>query len=241
MNTDPLHLILLALLALAVGLGVAAQRRAAQHVARLAAAHARAERHSRALDLLGREVNALGLGLLGRAQVLGGEAGASFEAEARHFLALADAAAEAGACGREGRHLQDERFALGPVLAESVATARRQLGPGLRHWRLDPLLESLVVRADPRALRGALEQVLCRAARATHEGDFIDIRAVQTPQGVTIVVEDEGLGLAVEDLSPALHDGEEPRTRGLVLGLSLARTLLLAHGGELVIEAAPGV
>jgi signal transduction histidine kinase len=241
MNTDPLHLILLALLALAVGLALTAQRRAARLVPRLAAARAQAERHSRALDLLGREVNALGLGLLGRAQVLGGEAGGSFEAEARHFLALADAAAEAGACGRDGRHLRDERFALGPVLAESVATARRQLGPGLRHWRLDPLLESLVVRADSRALRGALVQVLCRAARATHEGDFIDIRAVQTPQGVTIVVEDEGLGLAVDDLSPALHDGEEPRTRGLVLGLSLARTLLRAHGGELVMEAAPGV
>jgi hypothetical protein len=58
--------------------------------------------------------------------------------------------------------------------------------------------------------------------------------------GLTLV-EDEGLGLAVDDLSPALHDGEEARTRGLVLGLSLARSLLRAHGGELVMEAAPGV
>lgn len=234
-------LLLLGALLLAVGLALAAQRRAAQLSASLATAHSHAEHKSRALDLLGREVNALGLGLLGRAQVLGGEAGASFEVEARHFLALADAAAEAGANGRADCSLRDERFALGPILADSAATARRQLGPGVRHWRLDPVLESLVVRADRRTLRGALVQVLCRAARATHEGDFIDIRAVQTPQGVTIVVEDEGLGLAVDDLSPALHDGEEARTRGLVLGLSLARSLLRAHGGELVMEAAPGV
>lgn len=240
MATVPLVLLLLPPLLLAAGFALAARREARRLTARLAAAQARAERDARALHLMAREVNALGLGLLGRAQVLGGEAGAGFEAEARQILALADAVVEAsGACDAE-RRLRDERFALGPVLAEAVDAARRHLGPGLRHWRLDPRLESLIVRADARALRGALVQVLCRAARATHEGDFIDIRAVQTPQGITIVVEDEGLGVAVEDLSPS-QDPEEPRTRGLVLGLSLARSLLRAHGGELVMEAAPGV
>lgn len=234
-------LLCLSLLVLVTGLGVAALFRLRQLTARLAAAAARATRGGRALDLMAREVHGLGLGLLGRAQVLGGEAGAGFEAEARRILSLADAVVEAHGVVSAARALRDERFALGPVLADSVEAAQRQLGPGLRHWRLDPLLESLVVRADARALRGALVQVLCRAARATGEGDFIDIRAVQTPQGVTIVVEDEGLGLAVDDLSPVLHGGEEPRTRGLVLGLSLARALLRAHGGELVMEAAPGV
>ncbi|HEV7457957.1 MAG TPA: sensor histidine kinase [Roseococcus sp.] len=229
------------LLVLAAGLGLAALFRLRQLTARLAAAEARATRGGRALDLMAREVHGLGLGLLGRAQVLGGEAGAGFEAEARRILALADAVVEAHGVVNAARALRDERFALGPVLADSVEAARRQLGPGLRHWRLDPVLESLVVRADARALRGALVQVLCRAARATGEGDFIDIRAVQTPQGVTIVVEDEGLGLAVDDLSPVPNGSEEPRTRGLVLGLSLARALLRAHGGELVMEAAPGV
>jgi len=241
MPTDALLLLPLALLPLAAGLAILAHRHAGRLTARLAAAEARAERQGRALDLMAREVNALGLGLLGRAQVLGGEAGAGFEADARELLALADAVVEANGAAGGARSLRDERFALGPVIEEAVGTARRQLGPGLRHWRLNPVLESLIVRADPRALRGALVQVLSRAARATHEGDCIDIRAVQTPQGVTIVVEDEGLGLAVDDLSPAHHDGEEGRTRGLLLGLSLARALLRAHGGELVMEAAPGV
>ncbi len=241
MAFDPILILCLLAILLGLAAALATHRRAGRLAILLAVATARAERHNRALDLLGRELNALALGLLGRAQVLGGEAGAVFEAEARQLLALADAVAEAGEAGTGSRSLRDERFALGPVLAEAVATARRQLGPGVRHWRLDPVLESLIVRADSRALRGALVQVLCRAARATHEGDFIDIRAVQTPRGVTIVVEDEGLGLAVDDLAPAMHDGEEARTRGLVLGLSLARALLRAHGGELVMEAAPGV
>jgi signal transduction histidine kinase len=55
------------------------------------------------------------------------------------------------------------------------------------------------------------------------------------------VIEDEGVGLAIEDLAPATHDGAADRSRGLGCGLSLARALLRAHGGELVIESAPGI
>ena len=49
------------------------------------------------------------------------------------------------------------------------------------------------------------------------------------------------MGLAIEDLAPIAHDGGADRSRGLGFGLSLARSLLRAHGGELVIEAAPGI
>lgn len=234
-------LILLFLLLSSGVLVYLAQRRGTRLAAELATARDQAERSSRALDLLAREVSALALGQLGRAQVTGGEAGICFEAEARRILALTDSVMEAMGLSDTPRILRDERFALGPVMAEAVEAARQQLGPGLRHWRLDPQLASLIIRADPRALRGALAQVLCSAARATREGDVIDIRALRTPQGLTIVVEDEGLGLPIEDLTPAPVPEDAPRTRGLVLGLSLARALLRAHGGELVMEAAPGV
>jgi signal transduction histidine kinase len=82
-----------------------------------------------------------------------------------------------------------------------------------------------------------------RAARATREGDSIEVRLERAQDAIALVVEDEGLGLAAEDLAPAVHDGAEPRSRGFGLGLGLvvARSLLRAHGGELVVEAAPGV
>jgi len=241
MVLDILHLALLLMVAGALAWATRLHRRTSPMASKLASLRAQAERHARTLDLLSRDMNAAGLSLLGHAQVLGGVAGDGFQAEARHILTLADAAAEAGETTGEPRSLRDERFPFGAVLREAVDTAQRQLGPGLRHWRLDASLGPLVVRADRRALRGALVQVLCRAARATNEGDFIDVRALRTPQGITIVIEDEGAGLAVEDLSPAAQQGEAHHTRGLVLGLSLARALLRAHGGDLVMEAAPGV
>ncbi|UPY37046.1 sensor histidine kinase [Sediminicoccus sp. KRV36] len=244
MTIDPLHT-LLALLAVVAGLAATlATMRLPRLVAEAARQRDLAEARARSFGLLSRDLNSLGLALLGRAQVLATDAretGRAFEGEARNLLALADAAAEEAAGVVPGRGLNEERFPLAPILREAVAIAGAQLGPGKRHWRIAPAIENLAVTADRRALRGALVQVLGRAARATCEADVIDIRADLRPHAASIVIEDEGVGLAIEDLAPAAHDGAADRSRGLGFGLSLARSLLRAHGGELVIEAAPGI
>ena len=246
MMIDALHTAF-ALFSIAGGLAaVIALRKASGLAAELATQRGLAEAWRRSFGLLSRDLNSMGLALLGRAQVLGGhaaaeEAGRAFEGEARHLLALADAAAEVASDATAGRGLQEERFLLAPILREAGAIAGAQLGPGRRHWRIAPAIETLVVTADRRALRGALVQVLGRAARATSEADVIDIRADLRPHAASIIIEDEGMGLAIEDLAPTAHDGVAERSRGLGFGLSLARSLLRAHGGELVIEAAPGI
>lgn len=246
MNIDALHAIL-ALLAVAGGLAaVGALGRASRLAAEVTTQRGLAEARRRSFGLLSRDLNSMGLALLGRAQVLASqdsaeEAGRAFEGEARHLLSLADAAAEEASGATPGRGLQEERFPLAPILREAVAIAGAQLGPGRRHWRIAPGIETLAVTADRRALRGALVQVLGRAARATSDSDVIDIRADLRPHAASIIIEDEGMGLAIEDLAPAAHDGAAERSRGLGFGLSLARSLLRAHGGELVIEAAPGI
>ncbi len=215
-------------------LGVRAELLAEREVARARA---------RQFSLLTRDLNNLGMSLLGRAQTLSqGPDGAVLEGEARQLLALADAAAEEIANDLGPRKLQETSFELGPVLHEAVQVASSQLGPGRRCWRVAPELAALHVTADRRALRGALVQVLGRAARATREGDWIDLRAEVSAASTAIVVEDEGVGLAVDDLEPANADrGGLARTRGLGFGLSVARELIRAHGGELLMEAAPGV
>ncbi len=232
-----LEAILLLLLLLPLAL-LAARLRAAR--AEVEAQREVARARARQLSLLTRDLNNLGLSLLGRAQSL--PEGAILEGEARQLLALADAAAEEIANDLGPRTLQETSFPLGPLLHEAVQLASGQLGPGRRCWRVAPELEALHVTADRRALRGALVQVLGRAARATREGDWIDLRAEVSESRYAIVVEDEGVGLAVDDLDPANADrGGFARTRGLGFGLSVARELVRAHGGELLMEAAPGV
>lgn len=246
MNLDILHAFLIVLALGGALAAVASFSRSARLSAEVATQRALAEARARSFALVARDMNSIGLAMLGRAQQLDTRnfdrgTGRAFEGDARQLLALADAAAEEGAGAAPARRLVEERFPLLPVLQEAVAIAGAQLGPGSRHWRITPSLEGLTVTADRRALRGAVVQVLGRAARATLEGDFIDIRADLRPHAASIIVEDEGLGVTVEDLAPALHDGAPERTRGLGFGLSLARALLRAHGGELVIEVAPGI
>jgi len=201
------------------------------------AAERQAAERGRYLGLLAQEVAAPGLALLGHAAALSGPAAVAIGAEGQRLLQLADDVMDHLAAEAGPRRLESSSLPLGPLLEEAVAAISAQLGPGCRHWRLAPGFADLTVRADRRALQGALHQVLGRAARLTREGDQIDLRPVLTEDSVAIVVEDDGAGLRAEDLAAGAPDG----TRGLGFGLAVARSLLEAHGGALRLEALPGV
>ncbi|MCS6892136.1 MAG: ATP-binding protein [Rhodovarius sp.] len=139
---------------------------------------------------------------------------------------------------RQPRRLTEEPVKLGPLLIEAEAQAKAQLGPAARPCRLDSALRELELVADPRALRGALVQVLVRTAGQCGPEDAISLRLARVGQDPAILVEAEGAGIAAHDLQQgAPHHG----SRGLDSGLSLARSLLRAHGGELLMESAPGI
>ena len=202
--------------------------------AEAAAALRLAEARGRCLGLLAQDLQAPGLALLGHAGVVA--------AEARLLLRLADDITEYLAAEAGPRVLRPDCVALLPLLEEAVAATATRLGPGARQWRLAAGFAGLTLHADRRALRGALLQVLERAARMTRHGDWIDLRPHLTPDSVAIIVEDEGAGLGAEDLaSGAARATEADRTRGLGFGLAVARSLLEAHGGALRLEARPGV
>ena len=78
------------------------------------------------------------------------------------------------------RSLRQMAVPLAPLLEESIASVNAQLGPAVRRWRVAPDFAGMTLRADRRALRGALHQVLARAARLTRDGDWIDLRPVLT-------------------------------------------------------------
>jgi signal transduction histidine kinase len=157
------------------------------------------------------------------------------------LLRLADNLDEVAAgAGAGARTIRDAPVPLGPIVDAAIAAVSAQIRPGHRHWRLDPALRALTVQADSRALEGALAALLRRAASHSRHGDVIGLRWVVASETVALVVEDEGDGLAAPDIVP---DTTAPAagTRGLDLGLSLARTLAAAHGGDIRLETAPGI
>ncbi|MFC4166744.1 sensor histidine kinase [Teichococcus aestuarii] len=190
---------------------------------------------TRHLDLFAQELHTLGLSLMGQSPQLA-QGGA--EGHARALLCLAADVHDLAASTAAPRRLREECVSLAPLLREVIEQVSLAMAPGTRQWRVAPDLAALILRADRRALRGALLQVLTRAIRHTREGDPIILQLVQAEETLTILVEDEGAGLAAGDLGQsAAGDG----TRGLALGLLVARQLLRAHEGELTVEAVQGI
>jgi signal transduction histidine kinase len=113
-----------------------------------------------------------------------------------------------------------------------------------RAWRLDVDLVG-TVRADPEALRDALDALLENAVKYTEVGDAIVLRAHAEAGGVAIEVEDEGRGVPEEAL-PRIFDrwarSDGARTRdqgGAGLGLAIVAAVAHAHGGSCTVARRP--
>jgi signal transduction histidine kinase len=132
------------------------------------------------------------------------------------------------------RRLQPESIPLRALIEDSIATVAATLGPSARHWRVGAGLEEITLLGDRRALSHVLGRVLSNAARHSRHDDWVDVSLERWPTGIALVIEDEGAGL-VASRRP-LEPGEK-ETRGIGLGLVLARVLMEAHGGQLTIES----
>ncbi|MCS6933204.1 MAG: ATP-binding protein [Acetobacteraceae bacterium] len=235
-----LALLLLFVLALA-GAAVALVALLRLSAARAEAAAQLAERE-RLLSLAMRDLQGAGLALLEAAFPLG-EQGEEIAGQARRLLRIADDIEEKLGAGAGPRRVAEGRVPLGPLVARAIAEVSVEIAPARRVFRADPALSRVMLRADSRALAGALARVLLRAARGTTPGEVVDIRLEDGPQGIALVVEDEGAGQGMGDLMIPWGEGGAPAggTRGLPLGLSVARDLLRAHGGDLTVEAVEGI
>jgi signal transduction histidine kinase len=236
MQTGPILLLAAPTLAVLAGhVLLRAQRRTRAAMLRAGAAERVAGTRARCMSLAAAELRGPGLHLLERA----GRGEAGLEGVAQQILRIADDLAEAAA-EPVVRALNETPSPLGLVVDSALATVEAQIRPGRRYWQVDPGLRALLLRADRRALEGAVATLLRRAARHSRDGDIVVLRHVVTSETVALVVEDEGDGLSAPDLM-AEAAGPGGGTRGLDLGLSLARSLAEAHGGDIRVESTPGV
>lgn len=110
---------------------------------------------------------------------------------------------------------------------------------------LDEPEDAVMVDADQHMLARVIENLLENALRYTPAGGTIRFRVSNDHSHVTFQVEDSGPGISAEDMPhifAPLFRGETSRNRrtgGAGLGLTVARRILRAHGGDLTAANKP--
>ena len=94
---------------------------------------------------------------------------------------------------------------------------------------------------DPLRVRQVVSNLVSNALRHTPAGGRVGVRVSHEPDAVTLEVADTGTGMDSEAAARAFdrfwRSGD---SAGAGLGLAIVRDLVVAHGGEVTLESAPG-
>jgi signal transduction histidine kinase len=103
------------------------------------------------------------------------------------------------------------------------------------------------LRGDERRLRQVVGHLLTNAVKFSQAGGAVAVAASCPPDGgLDILVRDHGIGIAPEDIERVfepfnqLDTSLSRRIPGAGLGLYAARSLVMAHGGRIRLNSAPG-
>jgi two-component system osmolarity sensor histidine kinase EnvZ len=132
---------------------------------------------------------------------------------------------------------QPEPTDLARLLADLVAGEQREGHPVRLITEGD-----LVISLRPQAVRRSIRNLL---ANATRHGARIELRAKRRERSVKILIDDDGPGIPSglrEDVFKPffrLDASRNSSTGGVGLGLTIARDVVRAHGGDIWLEDAP--
>jgi signal transduction histidine kinase len=163
--------------------------------------------------------------------------------EARRLTQLVDNVLLFSRAGRGLTPIAREVVDAAALTAQVIETFRPQAASRQAAIEWSAPAGSLLVHADPNALRQVLLNLLDNAAKYGPRGQTIRVRLTHDGAMLGIAVEDDGPGVPAADApriwEPFWRAGGSPEG-GTGLGLSIVRELSTRHGGAAVVEAAPG-
>jgi signal transduction histidine kinase len=130
--------------------------------------------------------------------------------------------------------LQKEPADLAILLHDAAGSLSAEAAERRVSIRLDVPPALPLVSIDQLRIREVVINLLSNALRHTPEGGVVTVSAEGGTGIVTVAVSDTGSGIAAEDL-PKIFDRfyKGATSRGSGLGLTIARNLVAAHGGEI--------
>ena len=130
---------------------------------------------------------------------------------------------------------------LASTLSPWEAAARQK---GLT-WEVDVSPHLPVVRIDPDRMAQAIGNILSNAIKFTPAGGKVSTTVNFDESRLSIQVADTGPGIPLDEqekiFQPFIRGSQGRRiVEGMGLGLSIARDIILAHGGKIKLDSTPG-
>lgn len=130
--------------------------------------------------------------------------------------------------------LQKESTDLSILIQEAVTSLSIESAAGQVSIRATPAPDLPLVEIDPLRIREVLTNLLSNALHHTPPGGAVSVDAVRRGDSIVVSVGDNGAGIAAEDVPKIFDRFYKGRgSRGSGLGLTIARNLVVAHGGEI--------
>ncbi|MFN8373392.1 MAG: ATP-binding protein [Anaerolineae bacterium] len=142
----------------------------------------------------------------------------------------------------------NQKVDLGALAAETVDDMQPLAGSRSQHLIAELRVNGLpTVVVDPALIRRAMDNFVSNAIKYTPENGEIKVRAYAENGLFYFVVEDTGIGIPPEHLPHVFEsfyrvkDERAGNVSGFGLGLSLVRTIIERHKGEVWVESQVGV
>lgn len=160
----------------------------------------------------------------------------SLYAEIGRFRRLIEGIEELSRAEASSLTLRKETIELVPFLKNIVDRYRKIFGDKgiVLHCRCD---EPIRVSADPEKLSQIVINLLGNALKATESGGSVTVTASIKDTAAVIEVADTGVGIKKEDLPFIFERFYRASEGGLGLGLTIAKELAQAHGGDILVRS----
>ncbi len=159
------------------------------------------------------------------------------ERQLGHMVRLVDDLLDISRVSRNKMDLRMSRIVLSEVIRSAVETARPAIDAAGHHLDVALPREAVYLNADLIRLAQVFSNLLTNSAKYTERGGRIQIAAKTQDGMVSILVQDNGIGIpanslkTIFDMFSQVDRSIERATGGLGIGLALVKGLVEMHGG----------
>lgn len=165
------------------------------------------------------------------------------ERQVNHMVRLVDDLLEISRVTMGKIDLRMDAVDVKAVVESAIETSRPLIDAGRHHLDVDLPATPLTIDGDAVRLAQVVSNLLNNAAKYTHPGGRILVRAQRKGDFVEILVRDNGIGIQADQLPRVLEmftrteRGKMHSQEGLGIGLALAKRLVEMHGGRIEVKS----